>query len=186
MSLKGTGSATNLLRGSINSLKTLTLSAYAIAVQNGFEGTEEEWLESLKGQSAQVYVGSGEMPPGYAVQIDPTGEDPLPGYVAQAVNEYMANNEIKTGSPVTISEVTLLAENWVGEGHLFSQVVFIDGVTENSQVNLAPTVEQLAIFYDKDITFVTENDGGVVTVYVIGQKPQNDYTIQADIVEVIV
>lgn len=48
MSLKGTGSATNLLRGSINSLKTLTLSAYAIAVKNGFEGTEEEWLESLK------------------------------------------------------------------------------------------------------------------------------------------
>ena len=48
MSLKGTSSATNLLRGSINSLKTLTLSAYAIAVKNGFEGTEEEWLESLK------------------------------------------------------------------------------------------------------------------------------------------
>lgn len=86
---------------------------------------------------------------------------------------------------VAIGEVTLLAGNWVGEGNLFSQVVTINGVTENSQVNLAPSVEQLAIFYEKDITFVTENDGGVVTVYVIGQKPQNDYTIQADIVEVI-
>jgi hypothetical protein len=46
-------------------------------------------------------------------------------------------------------------------------------------------VEQLAIFYEKDITFITENDGGVVTVYVIGQKPQNDYTIPVSIVEVI-
>ena len=59
MNLKGTSSATNLLRGSINSLKTITLSAYAIAVQNGFEGTEEEWLESLKGKSAYDYAKEG-------------------------------------------------------------------------------------------------------------------------------
>ena len=39
-------------------------------------------------------------------------------------------------------------------------------------------------FYEKDITFVTENEGGVVTVYVIGQKPTNDYTIQVTITEV--
>lgn len=26
------------------------LSAYEIAVENGFEGTEEEWLQSLKGE----------------------------------------------------------------------------------------------------------------------------------------
>lgn len=85
-----------------------------------------------------------------------------------------------------VAYVDLPASAWVGEGTLYSQVVAIAGVTENSQVNLAPSVEQLSIFYEKDITFVTENDGGVVTVYVIGQKPQNDYTIQADIVEVIV
>ena len=89
-------------------------------------------------------------------------------------------------SPARLASVTLLASKWVGSGSLYSQVVSIAGITKNSQVNLAPSVEQLSIFYDKDITFVTENDGGVVTVYVIGQKPQNDYTIQADIVEVIV
>lgn len=89
-------------------------------------------------------------------------------------------------APARLASVTLLASKWVGSGSLYSQVVSIAGITENSQVNLAPSVEQLSVFYDKDITFVTENDGGVVTVYVIGQKPQNDYTIQADIVEVIV
>lgn len=85
-----------------------------------------------------------------------------------------------------ITSVSLPASKWVGSGTLYSQVVTIDGITENSQVNLTPSVEQLSIFYEKDLTFVTENDGGVVTIYVIGQKPQNDYTIQANIVEVIV
>lgn len=46
-------------------------SAYEIAKSYGFEGTEEEWLASLKGG---VYVGSGNMPEGCNVQIDPNGE----------------------------------------------------------------------------------------------------------------
>ena len=29
-------------------------SAYQIAVENGFEGTEEEWLASLKGEPGQA------------------------------------------------------------------------------------------------------------------------------------
>lgn len=48
-------------------------SAYEIALQEGFEGTEEEWLESLQGTSG-VYVGSGDMPEDCNVQIDPDGE----------------------------------------------------------------------------------------------------------------
>ena len=83
-----------------------------------------------------------------------------------------------------IGAVTLLAANWVGDATLHSQVVDIEGVTENSQVDLTPSAEQLVIFYEKDLTFVTENDGGVVTVYAIGQKPENDYTIQVTITEV--
>ena len=106
--------------------------------------------------------------------------------IAQAVRDYMAEHPATFGDSLRVAEIELLAANWTGESNLFSQVVAIDGVTENSQVDLTPSVEQLAVFYDKDITFVTENDGGVVTVYVIGQKPQNDYTIQANIVEVLV
>ena len=83
-----------------------------------------------------------------------------------------------------ISEVTLLANAWIGNESPYSQVVNVNGVTKNSQVDLTPSVEQLEIFYEKDITFVTENDNGVVTVFAIGQKPQNDYTIQVTITEV--
>lgn len=142
MSLKGNTSAKQILRGRINRLETLCLSAYAIAVKNGFSGTEQEWLESLRGGK-----GSG---------------------------------------VATIGSVSLPAANWVGEGNLYSQVVQVYGTTPRSQVDLTPSVEQLAAFHDKDLAFVTENEDGVITVYAIGQKPTNDYTIQVTITEVYV
>ena len=58
------------------------------------------------------------------------------------------------------------------------------GATENSKIDINPTVEQLNIFHEKDITFVVANNRGIITVYCIGQKPANDYTIQVSITEV--
>lgn len=84
----------------------------------------------------------------------------------------------------TYSSVTLRASDWVGTDDPYSQVVSIPGVAENSRVDLLPTVEQLAVFHDKDITLVTENVGGVVTVYCIGDKPTKDYDIEICITEV--
>lgn len=154
MSLTGKAEG-KTLRGRINRLEELQgYSAYEVAVIHGFEGTEEEWLASLR----------------------PTGEE-----IMQAFADYIENNPT-----ASIGEVTILADAWHGDGHLYSQEVEIAGVTENSQVDLTPSLEQLAIFYEKDLTFVTENDGGVVTVYAIGQKPTNDYTIQVTITEVSV
>lgn len=85
-----------------------------------------------------------------------------------------------------IANVTLLASGWVGSASPYSQVVTVAGVTANSQVDLTPSVEQLTVFYQKDLAFVTENDDGVVTVYAIGDKPANDYVIQATVTEVTV
>lgn len=104
--------------------------------------------------------------------------------VAAAVAEYLKENPISAGSTAVIGAVELLSANWTGSGNLYSQIVTIDGVTENSQVDLTPSVEQLVVFHEKDLTFVTENDGGTVTVYAIGQRPENDYTIQVTITEV--
>lgn len=59
----------------------------------------------------------------------------------------------------------------------YKQVVEIDNavITANSKVDLNPTPEMLAIFHEKDVTFVAENDNCVITVYCVGQKPQNTY-----------
>lgn len=180
-------------------------SAYEIAVKNGFEGSEAEWLASLKGAqgnkgddftyddftdeqlaslkgekgdkgdvgSPGIYIGSGDMPDDCYVQIDPNGE-------SFTLEDLMTMAK----SPARIADVTILASEWVGEESPYSQVVTIEGVTANSQVDLTPSVEQLTIFYNKDLAFVTENDSGVVTVYAIGQKPTNDYVIQVTITEV--
>lgn len=96
-----------------------------------------------------------------------------------------AITNIEKGTSSRIAYATLLSSAWEGEENLYSQVVTIEGVTKNSQVDLTPSVEQLAIFYNKNLTFVTENENGVVTVYAIGQKPQNDYTIQVTLTEVV-
>ena len=92
----------------------------------------------------------------------------------------------KLAPAVRIAEINLLANSWEGDQSPYSQRVVIDGVTKNSQVDLTPSVEQLVIFHDKDLAFVTENEDGVVTVYAIGDKPLNDYTIQVTIKEVSV
>ena len=84
----------------------------------------------------------------------------------------------------TLTEITLLASKWVGSSSPYSQVVAVEGVTAYTKVDLLPSVEQLSIFHNKDLAFVTENEDGVVTVYAIGDKPTNDYTIQATLTEV--
>jgi hypothetical protein len=90
-------------------------------------------------------------------------------------------------SPARLTSVTIRASAWqTTADNLHSQVVTIDGITSYSKVDLLPSVEQLAIFHNKDVAFVTENEDGVVTVYAIGDRPQLDYTMQAQITEVVV
>lgn len=91
-----------------------------------------------------------------------------------------------SGAAVKLAQVTLLAADWKGAESPYSQVVEVEGVSVNSMVNLHPSVEQMEIFHDKDLAFITENEEGVVTVFAIGDKPTNDYTIQASIMEVVV
>ena len=157
------------IRASVNTLNAIHgKSAYEIAVIYGFEGTEEEWLASLKGETPVKGIDYF------------TAED-----VKNIVDEVAKNISIQ-GATAKIGNVTILASKWVGTDSPYSQVVTVEGITENSQVDLTPNVEQLAIFHEKDLAFVTENEDGVVTVYAIGQKPENDYTIQVTITEVVV
>lgn len=87
-------------------------------------------------------------------------------------------------------------DNWTQEavvdadgetiGYRYGQIVTVTNatITANSKIDLQPNSEQLAVFHNKDLAFVTENDNGVVSVFCVGQVPQNDYTIQATVTEV--
>ena len=161
--------------------------------QTDFDEHKQEVPQHINDALAQAKE-SGEFdgPPGPKGPAGAAGKD---GYTPVKGVDYFTEEdktEIVDAAIATVAgklqqiivSISLPASEWVGSGNLYSQVVAIDGITENSQVNLTPSVEQLSIFYEKDVTFVTENDGGVVTVYVIGQKPTNDYTIKASVVEV--
>lgn len=153
--LKGNISGMNVLRGTV-------------ASSNSINGNVRP-ASTIQGQ---VCIGGIQM-----TIVDPNTVKQL---VEDCVNEKLSLME----PTVTIGTVELIADKWVGSGNLYSQVVSIDGVTKHSQVDLTPDVEQLVVFYEKDLTFVTENEGGIVTVYAIGQKPANNYTIQVTITEV--
>lgn len=98
--------------------------------------------------------------------------------------EAMTAKFAEGGVAVRLVDVQLLAASWLGDTGKYSQVVDIAGITKYSKVDLQPSVEQLDIFHEKDIAFTTENVDGVVTVYVVGDRPTNDYTIQATVMEV--
>jgi hypothetical protein len=102
-------------------------------------------------------------------------------YVNTAIQEALASLQPAT----RLTTVSLPASGWVGTASPYKQVINIAGVTSNSKIDLNPTIDQLAIFHTKDISFVVENNNKIITVYCLGQKPTNDYTIQATITEVV-
>ena len=97
---------------------------------------------------------------------------------------YMSIDSFVMPKPIS---VTIYADHWVqASDDRWYQVVTVDNaaITSRSKVDLQPDSEQLCIFHEKDLAFVTENEDGVVSVYCVGQVPTNDYTIQATVTEV--
>ena len=113
--------------------------------------------------------------------------------------EVDSNNNV-TRIAVMQSFVNILGgtDNWTPEnvvdadgnivGVRYGQVVSVSNanITPNSKVDLQISSEQMAIFYEKDLAFVAENEGGEITVYCIGQIPQSDYKLQATVTEIVV
>ena len=69
----GTLRSSGAMSGALHNSMFNGKSAYEIAVDEGFEGTEEEWIESLKGDAATVTVGS--VSPGYPISVTNSGDE---------------------------------------------------------------------------------------------------------------
>lgn len=133
----------------------------------------------IKAQSGSiVYIGDN--PPADAsVWIQPDGKS----YAYASVRAFV---NMLGGAGNWIKEDVFDANNNV-IGSRYGQVVNVNNaiITPYSKVDLQITSEQMVVFHEKDLAFVAENDEGVVTIYCIGSIPQNDYTIQAMVTEVI-
>lgn len=127
-----------------------------------------------------VYLGENP-PEGADVWVNPNGV-----YYDYVTREELL--ELTNKVAPSPASVTLYKDRWVSnadETMWYQEVVVANAeITPYSKVDLQLSAEQVAIFYEKDLAFVAENDNKVVTVYSIGRKPENDYVIQATVSEV--
>ena len=109
-----------------------------------------------------------------------------------ATKDFVTNlvQEMVNKATSTYASVTVYADRWKqgdDEEEWYQEVVVANAtITERSMIDLQPSKEQLIIFQAKELEFVAENEDCVVTVTCIGQKPTNDYTIQATVTEVTI
>jgi len=93
----------------------------------------------------------------------------------------VAGDATVTQALIRIASITLDSTQWTQDSDdRWHQVVDVVGttVTDRDKVDLQPSAEQWSVFREKKLAFVTENNGGVVSAYCVGQVPQDSYTIQ--------
>ena len=99
MSLKGSAVAKELLKGKVNGADVIYMDTYKIAVMNGYEGTIEEWLESLKGEKGE----KGEKgDPGETVDDTKVGDDP---WSSRKLVDTLCPSVTETGKLVQITSI---------------------------------------------------------------------------------
>ena len=153
-------------------------------------GTAEEWATVGK----DIVPLEGEL----VLELDKSGNNLHRLKIGDGVSLYSELPYMSVDSfilPRSVS-VTLYADKWEqttnADGEVIAdtyyQIVTVDNatITSNSKVDLNPNSEQLSDFFDQGLVFTAVNDGGTVSVHVVGGKPEKEYQIQATVTEVII
>ena len=91
-----------------------------------------------------------------------------------------------TGGTITkVTDIVMKVDSWHGGEGMWSQIVEVEAASPFSKIDLQPSAEQLLILQKLEAAMTVENAAGVITVYITGNKPKTDITIQAAITEVI-
>lgn len=106
--------------------------------------------------------------------------------------EYMSVDSFILPKPIS---VTLYADKWEQVVDIngadvvdtYSQVVTVNNatITPNSKVDLQPNTDRLCKLYDWGIALTTENNEGIITVYAVGDKPSESFSMQATVTEIL-
>ena len=127
-----------------------------------------------------IWVSVGAIEQGVKPDGDPSTEPTLPIWQKMA-NDFYALQEKTMAKQST---VFLSAADWVYDDGFYFQFANPEGVTRFSQVDLKPSPQQLVKFHNLHIALTTVNEDGILTVYAIGNKPAEDYTLEISITEV--
>lgn len=187
-------------------------SAYEVAIQNGFEGSEADWLESLKGKDGQdatsITVNNKSAVDGN-ISIRGTEIYLLPGSaktVAEAVGEKLDANAIENNLSSSATDKALsAAQGGVLAGMIGgkatakatmvllaadgwsgdTQVVNVAGVTANSEethVVVSPDGSSREEYMSCDVYAAQQGEGTLT--FVCGVEPSIDLTANILVVEV--
>ena len=91
------------------------------------------------------------------------------------------------GTDTKMTVIRVPAANWKGAESPYSQEVEVNGINVNTKIDIELSADQIQHFLseDKDIAFKAENDGGIVTIYAIGNHPGIDLEFQATLTGVV-
>lgn len=92
------------------------------------------------------------------------------------------------GSSSKLNTIMAPVDKWKGAESPYSQVVDLENISVNTVVFIQLSVDQIEQLRseNKDIALTVENQGGIATLYAVGNKPSVDLEIQATLVEVVV
>ena len=162
-------------------------SAYEVAVRNGFEGTEEDWLASLHA-SAGTVNGLGPDKDGnitvYAGNIQMGAEDPKT--VKQTVQEM--NTAIGQKAETAFYTATLTAAGWTGSAAPYVQEAAVEGMLGSDSPIVAVSMENATTANYEAITESWTNvstidaGDGKITAKCFGEKPAADLTLLIKVV----
>ena len=100
MSMKGNAESSFEVRGKLTTLDYLLITAYGVAVQNGFDGTVDEWLESLEGLSAYEVAQKNGFKGTEQEWLDSLDGTKVPlERIIEAVAAYFVENPVQDGLP---------------------------------------------------------------------------------------
>ena len=162
-------------------------SAYEVAVRNGFEGTEAEWLASLHASAGKVN-GVGPDKDGnitvYAGNIQMDAEDPKT--VKQTVQEM--NTDIGQKATTAFYTATLTAAGWTGSAAPYVQEAAVEGLLGSDSPIVAVSMENATTANYEAITeswtnvSTIEAGNGKITAKCFGEKPAADLTLLIKVV----
>lgn len=144
-------------------------SAYEIAVQNGFSGTEAAWLESLKGEKgkdAQSITVNNKSPVDGNVTLRGTDIIARAGN-AQTVTmllDQLSSSVTEVGiGKVTIAKakITLGTQAWVESGEVYTQTVDVPGVGTDNPLLITPAPSSLEAYADAEICAQSQETGSI-------------------------
>ena len=170
-------------------------SAYDVAVDNGFTGTESEWLLSLKGikgdkgesgaTGAQGLKGDtgAQGPKGDKGDKGDTGAQGLQGLKGDTGAQGLQGLKGDKGDPGEIDKIektfTLAAVSWVQAAELWTYIIYDADFKENSMIEVIqplPTSMDSAVFQDAEFYAAAKASVEFITLYA-KNKPEADITI---------